>query len=110
MLFDSLAPYKHYAQEVICDSLNGEIKPETSDYSPSEQSVRRWSHWLMANKLNINGHLKSIGYRVLDFSEELLKSSISLLEHLRSSTYYDWLKIIITTIYNSGAFLSPYYD
>lgn len=110
MLIDSLTPFKHYAQEVICDSLNGKIKSETSDDRPSLQTVRRWNHWIITNKQNIDGYLKSIGHRVLEFSEELLKSSISLLDHLRSSLHDDWLKIIITTIYNSGAFLNPCYD
>ena len=110
MLTDSIVPYKHYAEEVICDSLNGSIQPKTSDDRPSEQTVRRWNHWLMANELDINGHLKSIGHRMLGFSTELLKSGISLLAILRSSIHDGWLKVIIRTIYNAGAFLCPCYD
>ena len=110
MLPNKIAPFKHYSEAVISDTLNGSITPGTTDDRPSDQTMCRWQRWLAFNELNINGHLKSIGYRILDFSEELLKSGISLLERLRSSAHDNWLKIIITTIYNSGAFLSPYYD
>lgn len=110
MLIDSLVPFKHYSEEVICDSVNGNIKPDSSDYSPSEQTVLRWNHWIFGNEVNINGHLKSIGYRILGFTEELLKSGISLLEKLRSSNPTQWLKIIIRTIYNAGDYITPCYN
>ena len=33
----------------------------------------RWHHWFIINEFNIEGHMKSIGYRLLGFSEELPK-------------------------------------
>ena len=33
------------------------------------------------NEFNIEGHMKSIGYRLLGFSEKLLETGISLLSH-----------------------------
>ena len=109
MLPDFLAPFKHYLEPVISDVLDGEIDPADADDCPSTQSARRWSHWLMMNELNINGHLKSVAHRELDFSEELLRSGVSLLRKLRSSIPDGWLKTILRIIYNSGGFLEPFY-
>lgn len=58
----------------------------------------------MANQLRIDGYLKSIGYCLLGFSEELLNSGMSLLTELRSSIP-EWLETILRFIYNSGGFL-----
>lgn len=64
----------------------------------------RWHHWLMVNNLRIDGYLKSVGYRLLGFGEELLNASMSLLDKLRSSSE-EWLETILRFIYNSGGFL-----
>ncbi|GAU76601.1 hypothetical protein F3D3_3441 [Fusibacter sp. 3D3] len=56
------------------------------------------------NTNRINGYLRSIGFQVLGFSEELLKSTTSLLDELRSSNP-EWLETILRFIYNSGGFL-----
>ena len=64
----------------------------------------------MFNALNIDGHLKSIGHRELGFSEELLRSGVSLLESLRRSIPEGWLKVILCMIYNSGGRLWPFYQ
>lgn len=66
----------------------------------------RWKHWLMLNYFRINGYLKSIGYRFLGFSEELLNTRLSLLEYLRLSNDR-WLEAILRMIYNSGGVLEP---
>ena len=58
----------------------------------------------MVNNLRIDGHLKSVGYRLLGFGEELLNASMSLLDKLRSSNE-EWLETILRFIYNSGGFL-----
>lgn len=104
-----MAPFKHYEEPVISDVLDGEILPSESDNRPSEQTAKRWSHWLMMNELNINGILKSVAHRELDFSMELLKSGISLLNKLRSSIKGGWLHTILRIVYNSGNRLQPYY-
>ena len=110
MLPKCLAPFKHYEETVIEDAIDGEIVPEESDDRPSVRTVLRWNHWLMANITQIDGYLKSIGYRELGFSAELLKSGISLLEKLRSSVPKGWLCIILRMIYNSGGRLEACYD
>ena len=109
MLPDFLAPFKHYQEEVIVDSIDDRLSPDEVDDSPSSQTVKRWKTWMDINTTNIDGHLKSIGYRELGFSEELMRSSISLLKELRSSIPQGWLKTILRMIYNTGARLWPFY-
>ena len=87
---DCLIPYKHYASEVISGVLDGIVTP----------------CWLEANRLRIDGYLKSTGYRLLGFSTELLGSRVSLLDKLRSSRP-EWLETLLRFLYNSGGFLVP---
>ena len=110
MLPDILTPYKHYAEDVISDILDEKITQEDVDERPSRPTATRWSHWLIANELNINGYLKSIGHRLLGYAEELLLSEASLLMILRRMQPDDWLKTIIRVIYNAGAKLDPCYE
>lgn len=111
MLADFMVPFKHYSEEVISGVLDGVVLPsdeDSADY-PSEQTMIRWHHWLMKNKLNIDGQLKSIAYRELDFSQELLKSSDSLLSYIKSFIPDGWLRTIIRFLYNSGNSLLFFY-
>jgi len=104
---DCMVPYKHYSAEVISGVLDGFVTNEdedTEDY-PCEMTIHRWHHWMMANTMRIDGYLKSIGYQMLGFTEELLKSSVSLLYQLRSS-HERWFEIILRFIYNSGGYLA----
>ena len=103
---DCLVPFKHYATEVISGVLDGIVTPEDDDSAdyPCEVTMYRWHHWLMVNHLRIDGYLKSVGYRLLGFGEELLSTSMSLLDKLRSSNE-EWLETILRFIYNSGGFL-----
>ena len=61
---DCLVPYKHYASEVISGVLDGIISPDDEDSAdfPCEMTMRRWRCWLEANRLRIDGSLKSTGY------------------------------------------------
>lgn len=103
---DFLAPFKQYAVEIISGVLDGIVTSEDEDSMeyPCEKTMQCWHHWLIVNQLRIDGYLKSIGYRLLDFNEELLISGMSLLAKLRSSTQ-KWLETILRFIYNSGGFL-----
>lgn len=103
---DFLAPFKQYAAEIISGVLDGIIQSEDEDSIdyPCEETMSRWHHWLMANQRRIDGYLKSVGYRLLGFGEELLNSGMSLLTELRSSTP-EWIETILRFIYNSGGFL-----
>lgn len=109
MLPDFLVPFKHYSEEVIVDSIDNRILPEEMDDRPSRQTVNHWEWWLQINSSDIDGNLKSIAHRELGFTEELLRSSVSLLNELRRSLPEGWLKAIIRIIYNSGARLCPFY-
>ena len=103
---DCLAPYKHYASEVISGVLDGIVSPDDEDSTdyPCETTMHRWHCWLEANQLRIDGYLKSTGYRLLGFSTELLGSRVSLLDKLRSSRP-EWLETLLRFLYNSGGFL-----
>lgn len=112
MLPDFLTPYKHYNEETISGVLDDVVcsDDEDSEIYPSEKTMSRWYHWFIVNQLNIEGHMKSIGYRLLGFKEELLTSSTSLLQHMRSSMPNEWLKTILRYLYNSGNSLQPFYQ
>lgn len=105
---DCLVPYKHYAADIIAGVLDEHITPEDADDEdyPCEATMNRWKLWLLMNQLFIDGYLKSVGYRLLGFSEELLISHSSLLSKLRLSNDR-WLEAILRMIYNSGGFLIP---
>ena len=102
---DCLAPYKHYEIEVIENVIDEMITAENleEDY-PCESTMSRWKNWISKNTSNINGHMKSLGYRVLDLGIELLRATSSILELLQNEGE-GWLGIILRVIYNSGHFL-----
>ena len=106
---DCLAPYKHYAAEVISGTLDGVITSEDEDYAdyPCVATMKRWHHWLIANNLRVEECLKSAGCRLLGFGERYLKTGMTLLEKMRSSNV-GWLEAILCFIYNSGGSLSDY--
>ncbi len=104
---DCFVPYKHYGAEIISGAVDGIVTStdaDSEDY-PCEMTINRWKRWLAFNTNRINGYLRSIGFQVLGFSEELLKSTTSLLDDLRSSNP-EWLETILRFIYNSGGFLA----
>lgn len=111
MLPNFLVPYKHYPEETIAGVLDGDIHPddEDTDDRPSEWTMDRWKLWLEFNKLYIEGMLRSIAYRELGFSEELLKSGKSLLYGIRSSIPNDWLRFITRFLHNAGGSLRAVY-
>jgi hypothetical protein len=105
---DCSVPYKHYGNEVIENVLDEVSTPEdssTEDY-PCEATMHRWNHWLSANSFRIEGTLRSVGTTLLGFSDELLKSKVSLLRELRELGG-DWLGVILRLIYNTGHRLCP---
>lgn len=105
---DVLTPYKHYETDVIEGVIEGIIQPtdEESEDFPTVETMERWKDWIRRNKDNINGFLKSIGYRILEFGVQLLQSKISLLDELIKLNV-DWLRIVNRFIYNSGERLAP---
>ena len=102
---DFLTVNKHYETEVIAGVLDGVIDADNMEENlPCESTIQSWHHWLMMNLLRIDGYLKSEGSRLPGFSEELLKTGMSLLKQLRSSCS-GWLEIVLRFVYNSGGFL-----
>ena len=109
MLPDFLVPFKHYLEDVISDAINDRLNLELIDEAPSPATIRRWKRWILINQTDIDGQLKSVGHRELDYSEELLKSGVSLLKKLMCSIPYGWLRTILCMIFNSGGRLIPVY-
>ncbi len=105
---DLFTPYKQYGTEEISGVLDGTVTAEDEDSSdyPCETTMDRWKQWFEGNRIRMDGYLKSVGYRLLGFTEELLNSGVSLLERIRSSRD-DWLEKILRLIYNSGGRLVP---
>lgn len=109
MLPDYLVIFKHYSGAVIVDAIDDRLLPEEADDRPSRQTVNHWKWWIQMNSSDIDGSLRSIAHRELGFTEELLRSSVSLLNELRRSFPENWLRVILRIIYNSGARLCPVY-
>ena len=102
---DCLAPNKHYEIEVIENVVDEIIDEDTMEVDyPCCATMTRWKDWVSKEKKNIDGHMKSIGFRVLGLGVELLSSTDSILELLQDEGE-GWLSIVIRTIYNSGNFL-----
>ena len=74
---------------------------------PCEKTVERWKAWLKQNRTDIDGYMKSVGYRLLEYGEELLYSTVSLLEKMMCSVDR-WLAAVLRMIYNSGGRLQPF--
>ena len=108
MLPAFMVPFKHYSEEIISDAVTDRLDPEINCEPPSLPTITRWKQWIALNRTDIDGQLKSIGYRELGFSEELLRSSASLLEVLINTIPCGWLHIILCMIYNSGGVLTPF--
>lgn len=68
--------------------------------------MKRWKDWLSRNCDQIEGMLRTIGYKLPGFTVTFLKSRISLLTGLRESGS-DWLATIHRLIYNCGLRLTP---
>lgn len=110
MLPDFLVPFKHYTEDVISDAVTDRLRPELIDDAPSPATIRRWKRWILLNQADIDGQLKSLGYRELDYSRKLLNSSVSLLKKLMFSIPCGWLRTVVCMIFNSGGRLIPVYS
>lgn len=74
---------------------------------PSGMTMMRWRDWFVRNLTAMEGQIRSAGVRILDFTEEFLKSTESLLEELRRRISPGWLSVVLRIIYNSGGKLAP---
>ena len=89
--------------------LDGTLTTDDLEYEtyPCEKTVERWKAWLEQNHTDIDGYLKSAGYRLLGYGEELLYSTVSLLRKMMCSVE-KWLVVVLRIIYNSGGRLRPF--
>lgn len=73
---DILLPYKHYEAEVISGVIDEMVQPtdlDSEDY-PCISTMMYWLLWFQKNLSNIEGYLKSIGYRFLNLGNDFLFS------------------------------------
>jgi hypothetical protein len=106
VLPDFLVPYKQYTAEVISGVLDDVIYPddiEDTSY-PCETTMLRWKQWLEENRLRAEGYLRNIGHQFLNFGEQLLDSTVSLLDRIRGKSPL-WLETVLRIIYNAGGWL-----
>lgn len=106
---DCMSPYKHYDAGLIEDVVDGVVTTddlETEDY-PCEATMDCWKEWIEGNRINIDGQLRSIGYRVLDFEIDILSAGENILDSLRQKISPGWLKAVNRTIYNTGSRITP---
>lgn len=109
LLPDKWASYKHYGAELIEDVVDGAVSAEdaaTEDY-PCEATMKRWCQWFEDIRENAEGYLRTAGYKVLELSDEFLKSPLSLLEGLRDKLYRGWLRLTLRIMCNTGAVMKP---
>ena len=105
-----MIPYKHYGSDIIedvVDEVIGADDPGTENY-PCEATMKHWKWWMLHNEANINGQMRSMLHRLLDFDITFLKSGESLLKELKERIIPGWLSVVIRFIYNSGGRIEPY--
>lgn len=98
-----LVPHKHYCAEVIEDVVDEVVTPEdvvVEDY-PCAATMERWKDWICRVTPAIDSMLRSIGCRMLNFTDELLFSSASLLGSLRDGGG-GWMATVMHTLCNAG--------
>lgn len=104
LLPDEMVPYKHYEAdliEAVIDGLAGEEDPALAD-GPCPLTIRRWKEWGRQIETEAEGKLRSAAYRILDLSEEFLRSGSSLLLALKERLVEGWLPVTLRVLYNTG--------
>lgn len=101
---DISLPYKHYDAGVIEDVIDGTIDEEalSEEYNPSDSTLQRWRKWAERLMKDLEGHMRSAAYRILEMTEEFLNTRVSLLEGLRERLNYGWLSAAMRIYINTG--------
>lgn len=99
---DCMVKFKHYSSETIEDVLDGVISEEDPLDGPGKQTMQNWREWFRINETNLEGQIRSAGYRILDLGYEFLRSSESLLGKIRESISNGWLGSVCRMVINSG--------
>lgn len=104
LLPDISLPYKHYDAGVIEDVIDGTIDEEalSEEYNPSDSTLQRWRKWAERLMKDLEGHMRSAAYRILEMTEEFLNTRVSLLEGLRERLNYGWLSAAMRIYINTG--------
>lgn len=106
---DNMSPHKHYDAGLIEDVIDGVLSSDdigTEDY-PCADTMALWKEWAEKNTTNIDGQIRSIGYRLLDFGIQILTSAVSIIQELRQKISTGWLKAVTWVIYNTGGRITP---
>lgn len=101
-LTDSMVPYKQYSGEVVEDVVDDVVTESDPVSYPCEKTMNLWRWWYLVNHTQMEGQLRSAGYRHLDFGSEFLKSGVSLLDELKNRISPEWLMVVTRIFTNTG--------
>ena len=104
-LTDGMIKFKQYSAEVIEDVID-EVITETDpmDY-PCEGTMKHWRWWFQYNREQMEGQMRSVGYRLLGFYDGFLSPVESLLEEIRERISPGWLGMVCRIVNNTGGVL-----
>lgn len=104
LLPDISIPYKHYDAGVIEDVIDGTIDEDAlcEEENPSESTMMRWRKWAEAIRGELEGHIRSAAYRILELSDKFLGSRVSLLGELKERIGYGWLSAAMRICINGA--------
>ena len=106
-LTDGMIKFKQYAAEVIEDVIDGVIsEADPIDY-PCDGTMKHWRWWFQYNKEQMEGQMRSAGYRLCGFHDGFLKPADSLLEEIRKRVSPGWLGMVCRIVNNTGGQLRP---
>ena len=110
-LTDGMIKFKQYAAGVIEDVIDGVISEEDGLKNPCDGSMRHWRWWFLYNREQMEGHLRSAGYRLHGFYSGTNIPAGSLLEKYREDISPGWLGKVCRIVNNIGGILrvSPEY-
>ena len=104
LLPDICIPYKHYEAGIIEDVIDGTLDEDAlcEENYPCGSTLGRWRAWAKKFLQNAEGQIRSAAYRILDLSDEFLRTGRSLLEELKERLDYGWLSAAIRIHINTG--------
>lgn len=104
LLPDMCIPYKQYESGIIEDVIDGTLDEDAlcEEESPCESTLKRWRKWAESFLKNVEGHIRSAAYRILELSDEFLSSGRPLLKELKERIGYGWLSAAIRIYINTG--------
>ena len=104
-LTDGMVKFKQYAAEAIEDVIDGVISESDPIDSPCDGTMKHWRWWFEYNREQMEGQLRSAGYRLQGFIDGFLKPVESLLEGIRKRVAPGWLGMVCRIVNNTGGSL-----